>query len=655
MSIKVDDDGFSWLIKNIIFQELKIRNMSNEFVHSITVPRIYKFTADIVRRVRENGASLKTLIYEKKHPNVAGIYGLAVNTLQALSQLDQLLDKTQILTEQPRLNPWLARVLITELLWRKGCLKSHSKPVLTILTYENKLREESQSLGCIETLVAHRGKVQRPRYVRVNTLLLSVEKAIFFLQKDGWQLLPKSTTYPSYLQSLSQLAKPYFIQDLHVPELLAFPPSTVFHEHSGYQNGELILQDKASSLPVHLLDPINGSVVLDMCAAPGMKTTQVAAKLQNYGKVYAVEVNAKRFEILLNQIKKTRSFCVEPLNQDVLTLDPKLYSHVEYILVDPSCSGSGIVDRPKQNNMDGKPESKRLQNLQAFQVYLLRYALFNFPNVKRIIYSTCSLHPEENEQVVDQVLANIGNAYHLLPVRQLLKNNWTNFSSKKYNCGDRCLYSKPDEDFCNGFFVAIFERNFDVTLPKCKLKGGNEYRNLVEANLDVMAKTTVDKREKDEKEKKKEKRDKKKKDEKEKEEISTSDEQIKTSKIDNKVKTKRSKKEVEKMNIYSNLSNFNNKSAMNKSKDIQKETLENMGLKTSRKKRKSMHENAFQLEIDYDSQEQNKETETKLSKIKKKKKKENKSIIKIDKIYFQKQEPDEESVIGLSKKRKRNK
>jgi len=58
-------------------------------------------------------------------------------------------------------------------------------------------------------------------------------------------------------------------------------------------------------------------------------------------KVYAVAIDTKRFETLFSQIKKTCSFCVEPLNQDVLTLDPKLYSHVEYILVDPTCSGSG--------------------------------------------------------------------------------------------------------------------------------------------------------------------------------------------------------------------------------------------------------------------------------------------------------------------------
>ncbi|XP_029667829.1 probable 28S rRNA (cytosine-C(5))-methyltransferase isoform X1 [Formica exsecta] len=568
--------------------------MSTGFVHSVKVPRIYKFTADIVRRVQEDGASLKTLIYEKNHSNIAGIYGLSMNTLRMLPHLDQLFHKTHILTEQPRLDPWLASVLITELLWGKKCLKSHSKPVLTVLAYEKKLQEELKNLNYIETFISHKEKVQKPRYVRVNTLLLSVEKAISFFQKEGWQLLCRSTTYSSYLQTLSQLSESYFIQDFHIPEVLAFPPLTSFHEHSGYQNGELILQDKASCLPAHLLNPVSGSTVLDMCAAPGMKATHIAAKLQNNGEVYAVEIDVKRFETLFRQIRTTHSFCVKPLNQDVLTLDPKQYSHVEYILVDPSCSGSGIVDRPEQSNINNKSLSKRLQNLQSFQAYLLRYALLNFPNAKRIIYSTCSLYPEENEEVIDEVLADIGNAYCLVPAQQLLKNNWINFSSKRYNCGDKCLYSKPNLDFCNGFFVAVFERNFDVALPECKRKGGNV--NSTIANLDIKKIDMVKKVECTQKQR--EKGIKKRKGE-----ISTNDGQVKISrnvvefvvsqvenKIENEIKTKRNKKDIGKIDNCS-LSNFNQEEIiLNRPENIQIKISEDMKQKKSGKKRKSKKE-----------------------------------------------------------------
>jgi len=74
--------------------------------------------------------------------------------LRALPQLDQLISKTEILIEQPRLDPWLTRVLITELLWGKKCLGSDSKPVLTLLSYEYKLREEARNLNCINLSIA---------------------------------------------------------------------------------------------------------------------------------------------------------------------------------------------------------------------------------------------------------------------------------------------------------------------------------------------------------------------------------------------------------------------------------------------------------------------------------------------------------------------
>lgn len=124
-----------------------------------------------------------------------------------------------------------------------------------------------------------------------------------------------------------------------------------------------------------------------------------------------------------------------------------------------------------------KCDPQRLKQLQAFQVFILRHALLNFPNVKRIVYSTCSIYPEENEQVIDEILENVQGAYKLSPVKDLLNQNWLNFSSKKYNCSDKCLYANSVTDLCNGFFVAVFERNFDVPLPEYKRKGNVALNN----------------------------------------------------------------------------------------------------------------------------------------------------------------------------------
>ncbi|XP_031849774.1 nop2/Sun-like domain containing protein 5 [Nomia melanderi] len=465
--------------------------MSNGFVHSVKVPRLYKTASKIVREVRENGASLKTMIYEQKHPNISAIYSLCLNTLQKEAQLNYLLNQTGILENESRMDPWLAKILITELFWGKKVIKADCKPVQSILKYKEQLREKINEYSDVESLLNK--TVRKPRYVRVNTLLLPMNKAISNFMEEGWLMLPKCSNYMEHLKVVKDLRKPEFIQDFHIPELLIFPPDTVFHDHPAYHNGEIILQDKASCFPAYLLQPKPGSVVLDMCAAPGMKSSHIAALMKNYGKVYAVEIDKRRYTTLCEQVKITCSSCVETLNEDSLTLEGEDYSDVEYILVDPTCSSSGMLfGQLVRGNQQCSPQ--RLKQLQAFQVFLLRHALMNFPNVKRVVYSTCSINPEENEQVVDEVLENVKGAYKLVSIKNMYKDSWENYSSQSYKCSDKCLYARPEEDLCNGFFVAVFERNVNVPLPAYKRKGskvnneqlenseGNEDQNVAETS-----------------------------------------------------------------------------------------------------------------------------------------------------------------------------
>lgn len=112
----------------------------------------------------------------------------------------------------------------------------------------------------------------------------------------------------------------------------------------------------------------------------------------------------------------------------------------------------------------------RLRSLQSFQIMLLRKALLCFPMAKRVVYSTCSIYTEENEMVIDEILNIMGDAYKLVPVKSALNGNWVNLSSSEFQCKDNCLYAKPEFDMCNGFFVAILERNPDVPLPEYKRK-----------------------------------------------------------------------------------------------------------------------------------------------------------------------------------------
>lgn len=108
------------------------------------------------------------------------------------------------------------------------------------------------------------------------------------------------------------------------------------------------------------------------------------------------------------------------------------------------------------NQEEISPE--RLQKLAGFQIKILRSALTRYPNAKRVVYSTCSVLPEENEDVVRQVLETNYN-FKLVAAKQFIDGAWKNFGHADYGeLGACCLYTKPDEDFTNGFFVAVFER-----------------------------------------------------------------------------------------------------------------------------------------------------------------------------------------------------
>lgn len=103
-------------------------------------------------------------------------------------------------------------------------------------------------------------------------------------------------------------------------------------------------------------------------------------------------------------------------------------------------------------------ESRNFDKITGFQIMILRSALTRYPQAKRVIYSTCSIYPEENEDVVRQVLET-NYKYKLVPASQFVNNTWKNFGSPDFgDIGKFCLYAKPQDDLTNGFFIAVFEK-----------------------------------------------------------------------------------------------------------------------------------------------------------------------------------------------------
>ena len=125
--------------------------------------------------------------------------------------------------------------------------------------------------------------------------------------------------------------------------------------------------------------------------------------------LYAVEMNKRRFKELKASLKLAGVTCAHTLNNDFLKVTLP-FNEIDYVLLDPSCSGSGIRTRNESIEIINE---RRLARLASLQIRMVSHVLANFPKVKRVAYSTCSIHAQENEQVVETILDRFGNTFQV--------------------------------------------------------------------------------------------------------------------------------------------------------------------------------------------------------------------------------------------------
>ncbi|XP_062846645.1 28S rRNA (cytosine-C(5))-methyltransferase-like, partial [Trichomycterus rosablanca] len=252
------------------------------------------------------------------------------------------------------------------------------------------------------------------------------------------------------LEDLYRLSGKEFLKDLHLRDLLVFSAKMDFHDHYLYKAGHIILQDKASCLPAHLLDPPVGAHVIDACAAPGNKSSHLAAIMKNKGKLFAFDLDAKRLSTMSTLLLRAGVTFQQLANEDFLKVDPlcPAYKDVTHILLDPSCSGSGMLCLSDGGSEEQRRDPERLQALAAFQLRCLNHAL-RFPRLQRLVYSTCSVHREENEEVVSACLQN-NPAFGLVR----LLPEWPERGLEPLA---QCLRASVTKTLTHGFFVAMLK------------------------------------------------------------------------------------------------------------------------------------------------------------------------------------------------------
>ena len=548
-------------------------------------------------------------------------YAIVAKVLQNKSKIDHLITETNILkTDSNSIkNMGLFYIMLYELLFasssssssqpHKGIIKGGGTVKRYILQYEAILREKYQEYyGTTHKNAIHHiddeeeeekdqssssSRQQQHRYVRVNTCVTTTHEFLQLYhtmmlntenQEENTSTVPSSSSLSSTTATATMERRIY--RDEHIPDLFVIPShdtskllSTLTNQTKGNQ---IVLQDKSSCIPAYCLYSLllqqqqqqqshpshTRFQVLDACAAPGNKTSHVAALLSQLPsspqsnkknkkslidaptsdnvihKIYAIDRDPERCQILQDRMKvlvpPNNSMDVLVRNKDFLTIsgtddddtNQNEYANLTCIVLDPSCSGSGLYHRNGTSNdtkkgsttmqqssqyltnHDNPQQQQRIQKLSNFQITCLRHALTSFPNVHTVIYSTCSVHVLENEHVVASVFGtnssnaddcdkvdtkNIRDEWSIVAPPDL--QNWKRrgvdlrhakcegsdddkvlkeLSSDEPDVTDlygdltneeiNCFIRTNHEDRTNGFFVACFQRKNIVQSPNKKRK-----------------------------------------------------------------------------------------------------------------------------------------------------------------------------------------
>tara|TARA_Y100001968_G_scaffold236134_1_gene219335 strand:- start:396 stop:1733 length:1338 start_codon:yes stop_codon:yes gene_type:complete len=173
----------------------------------------------------------------------------------------------------------------------------------------------------------------------------------------------------------------------------------------GYQEGKWSVQDRSSQLIAPLLGPLPGEKILDACAAPGGKTTHIAELMNNEGKIWSVDRSSRRSKRILENSERLGAKCLQILVADSNDLFP---NHPEYkcffdrVLIDAPCSGLGTLSRHPDARW--RINKDTINELIALQSQLLNSLAPLLKNGGKLVYSTCTIHPDENINQIKKFL-----------------------------------------------------------------------------------------------------------------------------------------------------------------------------------------------------------------------------------------------------------
>jgi 16S rRNA (cytosine967-C5)-methyltransferase len=221
-------------------------------------------------------------------------------------------------------------------------------------------------------------------YARVNTLKPASADVLMLWAKESVQCVPRQFDWAG---------------NGLIYELNSHPPLASL---TTFQHGLFYIQDPSTLLAVQMLNPQPGETILDLCAAPGGKTTYMAQLMENRGRIVAQDPHPKRLRMIRENCERLGVTCVDCSAPTTIDF-PELSISFDRVLVDVPCSNTGVMRR--RVDLRWRVRLEEIQRLRVQQLELLHDAAIQVKPGGVLVYSTCSLEAEENREVMNEFLA----------------------------------------------------------------------------------------------------------------------------------------------------------------------------------------------------------------------------------------------------------
>jgi len=306
--------------------------------------------------------------------------------------------------------------------------------------------------------------------IRCNTLKISPEELLKRLKSKHWSINQPFKDYKEIMIVKGKIANIEKLNDFAIKnsfrelvdedEIIDLEPGELGRSIE-HLLGYYYVQEIASMLPILALKPGPGEIVLDIAAAPGSKTTQIAAAMKNTGTIIANDVSLKRLKILASNMERCGATNTIITKKDGIALCKRLKENgflFDKILLDAPCSGEGTLRSSPITYQMWNPNTIRY--LSKLQKGLLASALEILKPKGEIVYSTCTHAPEENEEVVDFVLKEFPDVKIeaiKLPIK--CRPGITEWQNKNYDKKvEKSCRIYPQDNDTEGFFIAKLRR-----------------------------------------------------------------------------------------------------------------------------------------------------------------------------------------------------